>query len=98
MRHRYGKESGGGGGWTHINTSWADSLPLVLPRTRTASKENIHGSVSEVVYSTTLLLPGEFNSSTHISTFPRHRKRFKLDRFSDLGGVVCGTGEPFREA
>ena len=40
--------------------AWMDSLPLVLLGIRTALKEDIHSSAAEMVYGTTLRLPGEF--------------------------------------
>ena len=41
-------------------THWADSLPLVLLGIRAALKDDIHCSAAELVYGTTLRLPGEF--------------------------------------
>ena len=39
---------------------WADSLPLVLLGIRTAFKEDLNCTAAELVYGTTLRLPGEF--------------------------------------
>ena len=44
-------------------TLWVDALPLVLLRIRTALKEDIHCSGAELVYGSTLYLPGEFFDS-----------------------------------
>ena len=43
----------------HGNTSWMDSLPLVLLGIRTAVKEDIQCTAAEMVYGATLRLPGE---------------------------------------
>ena len=40
--------------------SWMDTLPLVLLGVRTALKEDISSTAAEMVYGTTLRLPGEF--------------------------------------
>ena len=45
-----------------LKHSWAESLPLVLLGIRTAVKEDLQCSVAELVYGTTLRLPGEFFS------------------------------------
>ena len=42
--------------------SWVDSLPLVLLGIQTALKEDTHSTAAEMVYGTTLCLPGEFFS------------------------------------
>ena len=42
-----------------------DALPLVLLGICTALKEDIRGSAAELVYGTTLHLPGEFFNSYH---------------------------------
>lgn len=42
------------------NSSWMDTLPLVLLGIRTALKEDISSTAAEMVYGTTLRLPGEF--------------------------------------
>ena len=41
-------------------SAWMDSLPLVLLGIRTALKEDIQSTAAEMVYGTTLRLPGEF--------------------------------------
>ena len=45
-------------------TQWLDALPLVLLGIRSCFKEDIHCTTSELVYGTTLRLPGEFFDST----------------------------------
>ena len=40
--------------------SWMDALPLVLLGIRTSLKEDISTTAAEMVYGTTLRLPGEF--------------------------------------
>ena len=42
------------------NNNWVDLLPLVLLGLRTAPKEDLNCSSAELVYGTTLRLPGEF--------------------------------------
>ena len=54
----------------HGNTSWMDSLPLVLLGIRTAVKEDIQCTAA--VYGTTLRLPGELITPSHpesVNTF-----------------------------
>ena len=45
-------------------THWSDSIPMVLLGIRTALKEDIQCSAAELVYGTTLCLPGEFFDNT----------------------------------
>lgn len=40
--------------------NWVDALPLTLLGIRTVLKEDLHCSAAELVYGTTLRLPGEF--------------------------------------
>ncbi|VDQ11776.1 unnamed protein product [Trichobilharzia regenti] len=49
------------------NTRSTESLPLVLPETRNALKSGAGCTTAELVYGTTLQLPGEFVSP---SSFP----------------------------
>ena len=42
------------------STHWVDSLPMVLLGIRTALKTDLGCSVAELVYGTTLRIPGEF--------------------------------------
>ena len=51
-------------------TAWMDSLPLILLGIRTALKEDISSTTAEMVYGTTLRLPGEFFTSTPTSSLP----------------------------
>ena len=51
-------------------SSWMDSLPLVLLGIRTALKEDIHFTAAEMVYGTSLRLPGEFFVSSPNTTLP----------------------------
>jgi len=44
----------------HDNNEWVDVLPTVLLGLRTSFKEDLKGTVAEMVYGTTLRLPGEF--------------------------------------
>ncbi len=48
-------------------SSWVDSLPLILLGIRTALKEDAQSTAAEMVYGTTLRLPGEFFSSSSSS-------------------------------
>ena len=45
-------------------SNWTESLPMVLLGIRTAVKEDIHCTAAEVVYGTTLRLPGQFFSAS----------------------------------
>lgn len=44
----------------HQTTEWVDSLPIVLLGLRTSLKEDIKTTCAELVFGTTLRLPGEF--------------------------------------
>ena len=44
--------------------AWMDTLPLILLGVRTALKEDISSTAAEMVYGTTLRLPGEFFTPT----------------------------------
>ena len=46
---------------------WTDSLPLVLLRICTAVKDDLQCTTTELVYGTTLRLPGDFFTSTDTS-------------------------------
>ena len=50
-----------------IPHSWSESLPWVLLGIRTAIKEDLRFSTAELVYGTTLRLPGEFISPSSSS-------------------------------
>lgn len=52
----------------HLPDSWLDVLPVVLLGIRTSFKEDIAASAAEMVYGTTLKLPGEFFSNTPVTT------------------------------
>ena len=52
----------------HNPITWTDSLPLILLGIRTTLKEDINCTTAELVYGTTLWLPGEyFNDNSSIS-------------------------------
>lgn len=53
----------------HADSSWTESLPIVLLGLRSAWKEDLKCTVAELLYGETLRLPGEFlqNSRTNIS-------------------------------
>ena len=46
-------------------TRWAEALPLVLLGIRTAYKQDVMCTAAELVYGTTLRLPGEFFAPSH---------------------------------
>ena len=48
---------------THPQSTWVESLLLVLLGIRTALKEDLHCTAAELVYGTNLRLPGEFFTS-----------------------------------
>ena len=50
--------------------SWMDVLPLVLLGIRTSLKEDISSTAAELVYGTTLCLPGEYFTSTTTESLP----------------------------
>ena len=55
---------------THQNSTWMSSLPLVLLGIRTALKEDMKCTVAEMVYGTSLRLPGEFFISSPTAALP----------------------------
>ncbi|GBM97987.1 Pro-Pol polyprotein [Araneus ventricosus] len=52
----------------HLPENWLDSLPLVLLGIRSSFKPDLATSSAELVYGTTLKLPGEFFSNTPVTT------------------------------
>ena len=50
--------------------SWMDALPLVLLGIRTSLKEDISVTAAEMVYGTTLRLPGEFFNPSPVTSVP----------------------------
>ena len=50
--------------------SWMNALPLVLLGIRTALKEDISSSAAEMLYGTTLHLPGEFFTPSQTNPLP----------------------------
>ena len=69
------------------NIQWTEILPLVLLGIRTAPKEDLKGSSAELVYGTTLRLPGEFidenaldlslDPATYTNRLRMHMRRLK---------------------
>ena len=55
-----------------LSHSWSELLPLVLLGIRTAIKENLQFSTAELVYGTTLRLPGELISPSPVLTPSDH--------------------------
>ena len=56
---------------TYSNSQhWTTSLPMVLLGIRTALKEDLHCTAAELVYGTTLRLPGEFFTPSHSTADP----------------------------
>ena len=50
--------------------SWMDAFPLVLLGIRTSLKEDISSTAAELVYGTTLCLPGEYFTPTTTESLP----------------------------
>ncbi|XP_044729730.1 uncharacterized protein LOC123293080 [Chrysoperla carnea] len=48
------------------NKEWVDALPIVLLGIRTAVKEDLQASAAELVYGSTLRVPGDFFNQTSI--------------------------------
>lgn len=61
---------------------WTDSLPLILLGIRTTLKEDLHCTTAELVYGTTLRLPGEYFddsiSKTNTSDISNYMTKLKL--------------------
>ncbi|GFV16802.1 transposon Ty3-G Gag-Pol polyprotein [Trichonephila clavipes] len=53
---------------THLPESWLGSLPMVLLGIRSSFKQDLEASYAELVYGTTLKLPGEFFVNTPATT------------------------------
>ncbi|GFW64501.1 pol polyprotein [Trichonephila clavipes] len=53
---------------TYLPESWLDSLPMVLLGIRSSFKQDLEASSAELVYGTTLKLPGEFFVNTPATT------------------------------
>ena len=52
-------------------SNWSENLPMALLGIRTALKEDLHCTTAELVYGTTLRLPGEFfSNSPNITSEP----------------------------
>jgi len=51
----------------HANEHWAEALPLVLLGIRSAWKEDLKASSSELVYGSPLRLPGDFFTPSPIA-------------------------------
>lgn len=54
-----------------VDSKWTEILPTVLLGLRTSYKEDIKGSVAELVYGTTLRIPGEYFVSEEPSGCPQ---------------------------
>ncbi len=52
------------------NLKWTEALPLVLLGIRTAYKDDLTCSAAELVYGTTIRLPGEYFDESNTSTTP----------------------------
>ena len=48
--------------------NWSENLPIALLGIRTVLKEDLHCTAAELVYGTTLRLPGEFFNSSGLAT------------------------------
>ena len=59
-------------------SSWMDALPLVLLGIRTALKEDTSSTAAEMVYGTTLRLPGEFFTATLLIMYPSSKPTCSL--------------------
>lgn len=66
----------------HANSSWSETLPLVLLGVRSAFKEDLQASTAELVYGEPLRLPGDFfvtrqnHENTDITEFTTRLRRF----------------------
>ena len=49
-------------------TNWVDMLPMVLLKIHTYLKQDLKSSTAELVYRTTLRLPGDFFQSTTVAS------------------------------
>lgn len=54
----------------HSDESWLEALPAVLLGMRSSFKEGVQATSAELVYGTTLRLPGEFIESSPITAVP----------------------------
>ena len=66
-------------------TRWMESLPLVLLGIRTAFKDDIKCTTAELVYGTTLRLPGEFFNQRQHATSPIDQATY----VTNLSSTMC---------
>ena len=79
---------------TQQSTSWFHTLPLVLLGIRTAFCEDLDCSSAELVYGTTLRLPGEFyESPTGTSTDSSNYMRFLRSTMQQIRPSVPRAGK-----
>ena len=72
---------------TAPRTQWIEALPLVLLGIRSSLKEDLHASTSDLVYGTTLRLPGQFfapsldkeviDSASYVSRLRTHMQQVR---------------------
>lgn len=56
----------------HNESTWLDALPIVLLGMRTSIKDDIKATAAEMVYGTTLRLPGDFLTDSVVTQHPAH--------------------------
>ncbi|XP_033231511.1 uncharacterized protein LOC117182524 [Belonocnema kinseyi] len=81
----------------HENDGWAEVLPIVLLGIRASIKEDMKASSSELLYGTTLRLPGEFfqsNTKESNSDFVKDLRR-KMSQLKPVPGTRHGTRKTF---
>ena len=79
------------------NDGWAEVLPIVLLGIRSAIKEDLKASSSELLYGTTLRLPGEFFQTSNkesTSDFVKDLRR-KMRLLKPVPGTRHGTRKTF---
>ena len=74
-----------------LPTDWFDGLPLILLGIRTALKEDIGCTADELVYGTTLHIPGQFCTPSLTSPLDDHTNVARLKIMSQLKSTPTRT-------
>lgn len=68
----------------HNNSDWTSTLPIILLGLRTVFKEELGATPAELVYGTTLVLPGEFLAEPENKHSPNEYVNNLKDKFKSL--------------
>ena len=71
------------------NSNWLEALPLVLLGIRSTVKEDLHYTPAELVYGTTLQLPGDFFLSPELHNTIADPLSYVVDRLRSV--MLCSS-------